>query len=202
MGGLNMSFKLVLIRHGESEADIPPVRHEGQADFPLTNRGRTQIKELSEFTINNYSFDRIYSSSLKRAKESAEVINRDMNSEIVFCDELMEMNNGVLAGMTKKEAQVKYPIPADRREHESVEGGESLIDFKYRIEKVLSKIKAEAEREELQQVCIVGHGGTISMIIQLLLQVPPFKHGFVSGDAGISDLTVHRDMVIVNFLNR
>ncbi|WP_411954327.1 histidine phosphatase family protein [Alkalibacillus sp. S2W] len=197
-----MSFNLVLIRHEESEADIPPVRHEGQADNPLTNRGRKQIKKLSEFTTSNYSFDRIYSSTLKRAKESAKIINQDMNSEIVFLDELMEMSNGVLAGMTKEEAKIKYPLPMDRRPHESVEEGESLIDFKYRIENILSRIKAEAEREELAQICIVGYGGTISIMIQLLLQIPSFKHGFMSGDAGISDLTIHSDKVMINFLNR
>ncbi|WP_167261552.1 histidine phosphatase family protein [Alkalibacillus almallahensis] len=181
---------------------MPPVRHEGQADYPLTNRGREQIKKLSEFTTGNYSFDRIYSSTLKRAKESAEIINHDMNSELVVLDELMEMSNGVLAAMTKEEAKIKYPLPRDRRAHESVEEGESLIDFKYRIENILSKIKAEAEREELAQICIVGHGGTISIMIQLLLQTPSFKHGFMNSDAGISDLTVHSDRVIVNFLNR
>ena len=39
-------MKLLLIRHGESEADLLDV-HEGRADFPLTERGRRQARAMA-----------------------------------------------------------------------------------------------------------------------------------------------------------
>lgn len=41
-------MRLLIIRHGESEADLLDV-HEGRADFPLTERGHKQAKAMAEY---------------------------------------------------------------------------------------------------------------------------------------------------------
>ena len=43
-------MRLLIIRHGESEADLLDV-HEGRADFPLTERGHKQAKAMAEYII-------------------------------------------------------------------------------------------------------------------------------------------------------
>ncbi len=40
-------MKLLIIRHGESEADLLDV-HEGRADYPLTERGHRQAQAMAE----------------------------------------------------------------------------------------------------------------------------------------------------------
>lgn len=61
-------MRIILIRHGESEADILHV-HEGRADFSLTPKGREQAKAMAAWLHSNYHLNRIYSSTLKRAAE-------------------------------------------------------------------------------------------------------------------------------------
>lgn len=61
---------LLLIRHGESEADLLNV-HEVRADFELTQRGHEQAKKLAEFLAKHYHISKLYSSPLKRAKQTA-----------------------------------------------------------------------------------------------------------------------------------
>ena len=45
---------LLVIRHGESEADLLDV-HEGRADFELTERGHNQAEAMARFVSENYS---------------------------------------------------------------------------------------------------------------------------------------------------
>lgn len=61
---------LLVIRHGESEADLLNV-HEGRADFELTERGHAQAEAMAQFVSENYSVSKIYCSTLKRAYQTA-----------------------------------------------------------------------------------------------------------------------------------
>ena len=63
-------MKLLIIRHGQSEADILDV-YEGRADYELTELGHRQVKQMADYVISNYSIDKIYSSPLKRAVQIA-----------------------------------------------------------------------------------------------------------------------------------
>ena len=57
-------MRLLIIRHGESEADILHV-HEGRADFELTEKGHRQAKATAEFIAKNYNPDRIIPQHIK-----------------------------------------------------------------------------------------------------------------------------------------
>ena len=63
-------MKLLVIRHGESEADLLDV-HEGRADFSLTERGHSQAEAMAEYVANNYNITKIYASTLTSAKQTA-----------------------------------------------------------------------------------------------------------------------------------
>ena len=100
-------MRLLIIRHGESEADILHV-HEGRADFELTERGHRQAAAMSEYAAENYSISRIYASTLKRASQTAKHLSDAVGIPIIYDPELMEFNNGLLAGLPYREAQEKY----------------------------------------------------------------------------------------------
>lgn len=66
---------IYLVRHGQTDWNIEH-RIQGQTDVPLNATGRAQAVELSE-KLSNFNIQKIISSDLSRAKETAEIINRN-----------------------------------------------------------------------------------------------------------------------------
>lgn len=99
-------MQILLIRHGESEADILHV-HEGRADFELTDKGRQQVQRLVQKVKKDFAPYFIWASTLKRARETGETLAEAIGCPIQLEEELMEFNNGVQAGLSFEEAK-KY----------------------------------------------------------------------------------------------
>ena len=99
---------LLVIRHGESEADNLDV-HEGRADFELTQKGHQQAAAMAKYVAGNYRLSRIYASTLKRAAQTAKHLSDETGIAIEFDPDLMEFNNGLLAGLSREEADRLYP---------------------------------------------------------------------------------------------
>ena len=72
---------LLLIRHGESEANRNRV-FGGQINPDLQERGVMQAKLTAKFIAENYKVDKIYSSDLKRAYRTAQPLSYILNMEI------------------------------------------------------------------------------------------------------------------------
>ncbi|WP_242144782.1 MULTISPECIES: histidine phosphatase family protein [unclassified Bacillus cereus group] len=188
-------MQILLIRHGESEADILHV-HEGRADFELTEKGREQVAKLVQKVKSEFPPDYIWASTLKRAKETAETLAEAVGCPVKFEEELMEFNNGVQAGMSFEEAK-KYPEP--KYLYDRFENGESFIEFRMRIEAIFSKIITENNHE---RIAIVAHGGVITCILSAFFQMPINKdYYFKMGDTGISLLELTGKQRMVHFMN-
>ncbi|MFE9278056.1 histidine phosphatase family protein [Paenibacillus glucanolyticus] len=125
--------EIMVVRHGQSEADILN-RCEGRADFSLTDLGLQQAQLLAEWIQRNYALDAIFCSTLIRAKQTAAAIAELTQVPVTYDNDLIEQNNGVIAGMLRDEALMKYPIPAGgRKRHDAIEGGESgMISMLFR----------------------------------------------------------------------
>lgn len=82
-------MEILLIRHGESEADILHV-HEGKAGFPLTKRGRKQVQLMAEKVANEFPPEAIWASTLQRASETASILSEKVGCPIRFEEKLME----------------------------------------------------------------------------------------------------------------
>jgi broad specificity phosphatase PhoE len=71
---LNLFYrKLELIRHGENKANITREFSCKTVDYPLTEKGKIQAKQTAE-ALANLKMDKIVSSPLLRAKQTAEAI--------------------------------------------------------------------------------------------------------------------------------
>jgi len=163
-------MELLVIRHGQSEADLEN-RHEGRADCPLTALGRTQAARVADWVARHAVPDVIWSSPLVRAAETARMIAAQTGAPLIFKDGLMEMDNGVLAGLTRDEARSKYPPPPGGRQYyERVPGGESELEFRARVEAVFAELVHTVSPE--QRVAVVAHGGTITMLFRAFLGLP------------------------------
>ena len=97
---------LYITRHGETEKN----RQElllGQEDVVLNETGIKQAHELGE-KMKNLEIDFIVSSSLIRAKQTAEIVNDCIHKTVKIEPRLIERNIGVYDGLTLKEVQEKY----------------------------------------------------------------------------------------------
>lgn len=50
-------MKIIVIRHGESEADLLDV-HEGRADFALTERGHRQAEAMADYVTAHFDISK------------------------------------------------------------------------------------------------------------------------------------------------
>lgn len=176
-------MKLLVIRHGESEADLLDV-HEGRADFALTERGHRQAEAMANYVADNYNISKIYASTLTRAKQTAQHLSDKTGISIIFDENLMEFNNGLLAGLPRAVVREKYPEVPDLPIDKAVYGQESQVEFRQRAENALSRIMNEAESDET--VAVVSHGGMINQLYRSFLNMPvDCIYFFNTADTGI-----------------
>ncbi|MBE6812948.1 MAG: histidine phosphatase family protein [Ruminococcaceae bacterium] len=176
-------MKLLIIRHGESEADLLDV-HEGRADFALTERGHRQAEAMANYVAENFDISKIYASTLTRAKQTAQHVSDKTGIPIAFDENLMEFNNGLLAGLPRAVVREKYPevpnLPIDK----AVYGQESQVEFRQRAENALSRVISESQADET--IAIVSHGGMINQLYRSLFDMPvDCRFFFNTADTGI-----------------
>ena len=178
-------MRLLVIRHGESEADILDV-HEGRADFNLTETGHCQAQAMAEYIQSRYHVDKLYASPLKRAFQTATHLSEQIHVPITIDEHLMEFNNGLIAGLSREEADEKYPYIPNLPLHASVYEQESQLEFRHRAEYILSKILSENGPDST--IAVVSHGGMINQLYHAFLKLPITSGTvFCTGDTGIHD---------------
>lgn len=194
-------MQILLIRHGQSEADITGV-HEGRADFPLTTTGELQAEKMATYVAAQFPPDIIVSSTLDRAKSTAYLLKEAVGCKLERHESLMEFNNGVLAGLDRQEALRIYPMPEGGRPfHVPIEGGESELAFRLRAEEWVHRLQADYSAYE--RIAIVSHGGWISQFLKAFLDLPATSPAiFATGDTGLHLLEVKEGKKIVRFMNK
>lgn len=104
-------IKLVLVRHGQSEWNLEN-RFTGWTDVELSEQGVREAKEAGKvLKEKGYHFDLAYTSVLKRAEHTLDLILKEMgeeNIEIKRSWRLNERHYGALQGLNKDETRKKY----------------------------------------------------------------------------------------------
>lgn len=90
---------IYLVRHGQTDWNLEK-KLQGHQDIPLNDNGREQAIRVSN-AIKDYKIDKIYSSDLLRASETAKIINKKFNLDIILDNRLREINYGDLEGVPK-----------------------------------------------------------------------------------------------------
>jgi broad specificity phosphatase PhoE len=159
-------MKILFIRHAESQDDLEN-KYGGWADFPLTENGRSTIKQKSAIfqTLHETEhFETVYSSPLKRAFQSAEIVAEALKLPLEIFEFLKERNKyGILSGMNKDEAHQKYPemvLGIDKDEY--VFGAERRHDVMARIQKCLELL----QQKNHKSVIAVTHGGFLMYMLK------------------------------------
>jgi len=136
---------IYLIRHGECQHNLGEQIFAGSSvDNLLSKVGIETVKKLAnEFA--DKEIDLIIESPLRRSKETALILSKELAVPIIEIPELKEINVGKFAGLTKAKALKKYPKEA--RSFYSGEirkwvfpSGESFLELIQRVELLLAKI--------------------------------------------------------------
>ncbi len=164
---------IFLIRHGETTGDIED-RYGGAYDDRLTEQGRAQLAETATRLLGK-TIDRMYVSTLTRARESADIILETIPTPVEYLDGLRERDYGVLGGLTKAEVLANYPeaVELHKDPANTDPEGESQADFIKRVVDTFETIRHSGH----ESVAIVAHGGPIKVILTHLGEPLPERIG-------------------------
>ena len=152
------------VRHGEIEANVKKI-YAGWSDEGLTQRGRQQAREVAE-ELPRFEIGSIYTSPLKRAAQTAEIIGGILSKQPVREESFKEMRLGPWEGKSEEEIQRDFPdewkiwdtSPAEL----ILEGRETLHEL---LERVLAGLKRVKEREVDGSALVVTHVAIIRVLL-------------------------------------
>ncbi len=155
---------LILVRHGETDWNVEG-RYQGQADPPLNEHGREQARKTAA-EIAGLRPDVIYSSPLRRAWETAQIIAEAAGIDRVIPEpRLKEISQGEWEGMLVTDIEKEFPeefrLWRERPWSLKLPGRESLEELEKRVMDAVSEIVA---KHRGQKVVIVSHKQPIAII--------------------------------------
>ncbi len=151
-----------MIRHGESETNEAG-QWTGWYDAPLTEQGREDAL-FAKKMLAGVHFDKIYSSDLSRARDTAEIAIPDC--QYTTTPMLREINVGSLAGQPLSAVRDSNGNPLNKDGYEFF-GGESHVQFRRRIEAFMKQ--AELDAEHCESVAAFCHAGVLRTFTDLAL---------------------------------
>jgi broad specificity phosphatase PhoE len=163
-------LEIYLIRHGESVGNRED-RFRGQHDFPLNENGIRQARELYQ-ELNSVQFDAIYSSPLKRALTTAEILAN--KRPVLKIDKgLTNISLGDWENRKKSEIREGYPdlwkLWTTEPEKLNFPGMETLAQVRERSYKALWKL-IDSHPDGI--IAIVSHRAVIKPLIAAVLNIP------------------------------
>lgn len=137
-------MSLYVVRHGQTEWNYQN-RVCGTTDIQLTNKGIEQAKELAKLLLNK-RINIIISSPLCRALNTAEIISKEIRSEFVVDQRLIEQDYGIFEGSPRGnkdflEAKSHFP--------NKLSGGESILQVAQRSFNLLDEIKEKYRNQNV-----------------------------------------------------
>ena len=163
---------LTLVRHGQSTYNLEN-RFTGDADVPLTPLGKEEALQAGK-KIREFSYDVAYTSILKRAEETLQIILKEINQAnlpVVRNIALDERRYGDLQGLNKAETANKYgdaQVLIWRRSYDvRPPGGESLEDTYNRVVPYY-KLEIKPWLMAGKNVLLVAHGNSLRALMMYL----------------------------------
>lgn len=163
-------MKIYYVRHGQTNWNQQNKMQGGNSDIPLNQTGEEQAKETKN-KLENVDYDIVICSPMKRAIQTAEIINQEKNKEIIIDERIRERKLGKLEGNNVTEEtekkiwnyELNYKIPE----------GENLHDFEKRILNFLTEIK---QKYKNKKILIVAHGGVAKILKKQIYGMPESKN--------------------------
>jgi len=188
--------RLLLIRHGRSTWNAAR-RIQGCADPPLDEVGWEQARYLAQ-RLRNEEIATLYTSPLRRARETAGIIGGALGVPVLPDERLKEYDVGDITGLTWEQVMEQYPDVARHWEHASesleIPGAEGRAPFRARVVAAFGEILS---RHAEGTVGVVAHGGTLGIYLNHLIGLPtwfsPFR--FANGSLSIVEVNPVRPRI-------
>ena len=157
---------LLLVRHGETDWNRAN-RFQGRADQPLNEAGRGQARELAE-RLRGEPVSALYTSPLRRARETAEILAERFDFQVQSLDALLEIDVGAWEGLTIDEVRARYSDRADEDWRSGWEDGETHDELSRRVVPALVDLGA---KHDGGHVLAVTHAGPLRAAIAASLRL-------------------------------
>jgi broad specificity phosphatase PhoE len=166
---------ILLTRHGHTDRSDPEQYLGQQVQAALTDRGRNDAEALAN-RLHGVQVDRIVSSPLSRAVETARIIGERVGAAIEVDERLTELDYGAWEGLTVEEIDRRFPgerdlYDADPSIHR-VGGGESGLAVAARVGDFMESLIGWWEQEGADRTCLlVGHSSLNRILLAVVMGV-------------------------------
>jgi broad specificity phosphatase PhoE len=160
---------LIVVRHGETDYNVEERIQGQERDVPLNANGVAQVEALRDRLAEHC--DRLVSSPLQRARQTAEILNRGRARALELDDDLKEFSFGRLGGELWRDVPALSGDPDIRERDRRLEfdyrpyGGESVDDVRVRVARFVARWRDAAS---VTTVLVTCHGGVIRVLHELL----------------------------------
>ncbi len=188
--------EITLARHGETEWNVGEI-FRGQVDIELNETGIRQAELLAEY-LSKIKIDAIYSSPLKRALKTAEIVAGYHRLKVAVAPGLIDFNYGKWQGLSHQEVKDKYKeLYGEWINHPhrvKIPAGESLDEVRKRALEVVTNI---IDRRE-GTVILVSHRVVNKVLICALLGLDNSHFWNIKQDTcGISTFSYENEQYIL-----
>ncbi len=147
--------KIILARHGETVWNIEKI-YRGRADVNLDEMGIKQAELLGNY-LSNWGLEAIYSSPLRRALDTANIVARYQKIGVQIAEGLIDFDYGEWQALPEQEVKKLYPTLHNEWHNNphkvKMPGGESLEDVRRRVIKVVNNVLSKYQGS----VLLVSH---------------------------------------------
>jgi broad specificity phosphatase PhoE len=165
-------MRLYFVRHGESEANILRIISSRGYRYGLTARGQQQAITLAQH-LQHVPISGIFSSPLRRAVETAEILARVLGRSYHITDALCEYDCGILENKSDDESWRLHRDIAEawilpKHWHRKPDQGESFMDISNRFLPFIAHLTQDGIRTD-SHIVLIGHGGLFRLMLPLVL---------------------------------
>lgn len=199
-------MELYLIRHGETEWNKER-RLQGQADIALDAFGRELAEETKE-GLKDIHFDVCFTSPLKRAKETAEIILAGTDTPIIEDERIIEMGFAEYEGKCCSKEGWELPESFRAFFHDpvnfkSAEGGEDFATVKKRTKDFLDWLTHAPEYAD-KTVLLATHGVALAGILNNIKNLPLEEYWGIGvhKNCAVTKIEILNDVATIIYENR
>ena len=161
-------MKIYLLRHGETDWNTVK-RLQGATDIPLNENGEA-LARVTRDEMKDIPFDMIFTSPLKRAYRTAEIVRGDREIPLIVDERIREICFGDYEGLVSKSEGYSIPDPdfkfffTKTDKYQTPPNGESVASLLKRTGNFLEELK---NREDLQDktILISSHGAAVRALL-------------------------------------
>lgn len=200
-------MKLYIIRHGETEWNTMR-KLQGRSDTELNQVG-IQLAEITAKAMADIPFHIAYTSPLKRAYKTAQILLEGRNIPLIADERLQEISFGAYEGLGCSKANYEIPDPEFEYFFQAPEkyvaknGAESIEDLCQRTGEFLKEITTNPQLEE-KNILISTHGAALKGLLSYVTGVE--KKNFwgqgVHRNCGVTQLESHGGKIVLLEENR